>query len=182
MTGSLHEKKFKICRFLLVLILLSFIPLVVTMGFFDSMKVSLFSEMKGVVLCCSKVNLLRVQKSHVVQFRIMIKSTKIVISDSTGHFQFGRMETHLFLKLLPVSISVHQKVFIEYNGQKYMAWITSNSGKYKNELNELNDIGTNKEISIDIKCELTAKEHYRAGASATTIKGICSWLSEKILE
>lgn len=174
-------KKSKTRRFLLVLILLSFIPLVGAMGFFDSMKVSLFSEMKGVMLFEGKpVEGAKITRTAVANNDK--KHTDSTSSDSNGRFHFDQMYTHLFLKLLPTGIVVYQKVIIEYDGQKYLAWDGASRGVNKGELNEGPVIGTSNEIEIDLKCELTAKETSKASAYTTSVTGICNWDGNKILD
>lgn len=177
------KKPFKTRRFLLVLILLSFIPLVGAMGFFDSMKVYLFSDMKGVVLYEGKP----VEGAKIIRTAMTNNDKEhkdSTTSDSTGHFQFDQMDTKLFLKLLPTTIRVNQKIIIEFKGQQYLAWKAFTGGENKGELNNTDVIGTSKEININLNCELTASESIKASESISTsgIKGICSWEGQKILD
>ena len=43
-------------------------------------------------------------------------------------------------------------------------------------------IGTNREIDIDLRCELTADSTSKAGAYARVITGICNWNGQRILD
>lgn len=152
-----------------------------SMGIFDSMTVNLFSEMKGVVTLHGKpVAGAVVTRTANPSGKEYIDSTK---TDSSGRFSFERATTKSFLKLLPGDDSVFQKVLINYDGIEYVAWETgAASATNKGELNELDTIGTEKEIDINLICELSAPMSYKAGAYATTISGICTWEGNKILD
>lgn len=151
------------------------------MGFFDSMKVDLFSEMKGTVTINER------PVAGAVITRAAIPNNEKRYSDSTttdseGHFRFDRMQTSMFLKLLPTSIVVQQKIIIEYEDKQYLAWETNNfDGRNKGELNEHEVIGTGREFDIDLKCELTNNTADKAGAYTLVISGICNWDGQKIL-
>lgn len=152
------------------------------MAFFDSMKVNLFSEMQGVVTLNGKpvpgATLSRTAIPNNDK-----KYTDSTVTDAEGRFHFDRMETHMFLKMLPGQSTVAQEVIIEHEGQQYTAWKTAAAGDNdKGELNELDAIGTDREITIDLSCELTASSTDKAGAYTTVISGICSWAGQKILD
>jgi len=152
------------------------------MGFFDAMKINLFSEMKGVVTINEKPVAGAIIKRTAIPNNDK-EYTDSSTTDSEGRFHFNRMETSLFLKLLPTSIVVAQKVVINHGGQTYLAWEAGNTGgNDKGELNEYDVIGSGKEIDIDLKCELTNKETNKAGAYTLVISGICNWDGQKVLE
>jgi len=167
-----------------ITLFLSFLPFrtVLAMSIFDSMKVNLFSEMKGIVTLHGE------PVAGALISRTAIPNndreyTDSTITDSEGRFYFGPMEAHILLKLLPTQIVIDQKVVIEHQNKQHLAWKTSGvSGRDKGELNEIAIIGTNKEIDINLNCELTAKETDKAGAYVTVISGICNWNRQKILD
>jgi len=146
------------------------------------MKVNLFSEMKGVVTLDGK------PVSGALLKRTAIPNndkeyTDNTTTDENGRFHFNKMETKMFSKFLPGESRVHQKVVIDYNGKQYIAWETAAASDVdKGELNESADIGTSREIEINLKCELTADKTDKAGAYTTVISGICSWDGQKILD
>ena len=153
------------------------------MGFFDAMKVHLFSEMKGVVTLEGKP----VKGAVITRTAISNddkEHTDSTITDSAGRFHFGRMETHLFLKLLPTSIGTYQKVIIDYDGKQYRAWKIGDAYDRNNgELNDRDVIGTDKEIDIDLKCELTAEDTSKKGGAHTKVVfGICTWEGQIAVE
>ena len=152
------------------------------MGFFDAMKVNLFSEMKGVVT----LNGEPVSGAKIVRNAVPNNDKKYVdstVTDSLGKFRLGEMETQMFLKLFPTQIVVYQKVIIEYEGQPYLAWEAGyTGGKNKGELNEYDAIGTDKEIDINLRYELTDTESDKAGSYTLVISGICNWDGQKLLD
>ena len=152
------------------------------MAFFDSMKVNLFSEMKGVVTLEGKP----VSGASITRTAIPSNDKEYTDSaqtDDAGHFSFGAMETHMFLKLLPSDSSIHQKIVINYAGQQYLAWkILAASDRPNGELNERDVIGTDQEIFIDLVCELTASETAKAGAYTSAVFGLCTWPNAKVLD
>jgi len=151
------------------------------MGLFDAMTVNLFSEMQGVVTLHGKPIVgATVTRTAMPAGKEYIDSTT---TDSSGRFSFERATTKSFFKLLPGDDSVFQKVLISYDGAEYVAWETGGaSATNKGELNELDVIGTEKEIDINLVCELNAPVSYKAGAYTTTISGICTWEGNKILD
>ena len=151
------------------------------MSIFDSMKVNLFSEMNGVVTLEGEpvAGALITRSANPDNDREYTDSAK---TDNEGQFHFDRMETRMFAKLLPSQKSVSQKVIIEHEGRQYLAWEAITSDTDKGELNEMDVIGTDKELGINVKCELTAAETKKAGAYITVITGICSWDGQKLLE
>lgn len=152
------------------------------MSIFDSMKVNLFSEMKGVITFNGK------PVAGALVSRTAVPNndkeyTDSTTSDSEGRFYFNKMEAHLFLKLLPTQIIVYQKVIVEHENKQHVAWETSSAnGKNKGELNEMDIIGTDEEVDIDLSCELTEQEKDKAGSYTTVISGICNWNGQKILD
>lgn len=152
------------------------------MAFFDSMKVNLFSEMQGVITLSGKP----VTGARITRTAIPDNDKKYsdsTISDSEGRFHFDKMETHMFMKVLPGQSSVAQKVIIEHEGKQYIAWEAAAAGDNdKGELNEMDVIGTDKEIAIDLKCDLMSEKTDKAGAYTTVISGICSWDGQKRLD
>ena len=152
------------------------------MAFFDSMKVNLFSEMQGIVTLEGK------PVSGATVTRTAIPSndkeyTDTTQTDNAGRFNFGVMETHLFLKLLPSNSTIHQKIIIDYAGQQYLAWkILAASDRPNGELNERDVIGTEQEVFIDLVCELTAPETAKAGAYTSAVFGLCTWPNAEFLD
>ena len=152
------------------------------MAFFDSMKVNLFSEMRGVVTLDGQ------PVSGVTLTRTAIPNndkeyTDSTVTDAEGRFHFNKMETSMLLKILPGDSTVAQEVIIEHDGKRYIAWKTAATGDNdKGELNELDAIGTERELTIDLTCELTANSTDKAGAYTTVISGICSWAGQKLLD
>jgi hypothetical protein len=167
-------------RYLTVFLLLSILPMGTAMGFFNAMKVNLFSEMKGVVTLEGK------PVAGAVITRTAVPDngkdyTDSTTTDSAGRFRFERMEMYNILNILPGSSTIFQKVFIKYDGQQYLAWETVTRGHNKGELNEYDVIGTDKEIDIDLKCELTAEKTKKEGSYISVISGICNWEGQKVL-
>ncbi len=152
------------------------------MAFFDSMKVNLFSEMKGIVTLEGK------PVSGASLTRTAIPSndkeyTDTAQTDRAGRFSFGPMETHMFLKLLPSNSTIYQKMTIDYAGKQYLAWkILAASDRPNGELNEHDVIGTEQEVLIDLVCELTAPETAKAGAYTSAVFGLCTWANAEILD
>jgi len=171
--------------FILIYITLTFtllpIRTVLSMSIFDSMKVNLFSEMKGIVTFQGKpvTGALITRTAVPDDGKEYIDQTE---TDSNGHFHFNKMEKHMLSKILPSQATVFQKIIIEYNDEKYLAWDAITDDTDKGELNEIDIIGTDKEIDINLSCELTAEETKKAGAYITVITGICSWDKQKIID
>lgn len=169
-------------QLLILLLLFGMIPLGNAMGFFDAMTVTLFSEMKGVITQGGE------PVSGAVVTRTAIPNndktyTDSATTDSAGVFSFRKLEANMFLKLLPTSIVVSQKVVISYQGNQYLAWQAGNTnGVDKGELNEHDFIGTDKEVDINLQCELNSNETDKAGAYTLVISGICNWEGQKILD
>ena len=151
------------------------------MGVFDSMIVNLFSEMQGVVTLQGKpVSGAVITRTSMPANKQYIDSTT---TDEAGRFSFDRATTKSFLKLLPGDDSIYQKVVILHEGVEFVAWETGGANaSHKGELNEQDVIGTEKEIDINLICELTDPVTYKAGAYTTTISGICTWEGNKILD
>lgn len=177
------EKKIYLARLCLLILAISLLPLRISaMSLFDAMNVNLFSEMKGIVTLEGKpvAGALITRTAIPNNGKEYTDHTK---TDDEGRFHFNKMETRMFLKLLPSEPSVNQTVVIEYSDNSYIAWETGAAGDTnKGELNEMDVIGTDKEIDIDLTCELTAESTYKAGAYTTVISGICSWYGQKILD
>ena len=151
------------------------------MGFFDAMEINLFSEMKGVVT----LNGNPVAGAKIIRTAVSDSEKEYIDNTTTGlngSFHFERMKISSIFNLLPGQSRVFQKVIIEYEGKEYLAWDAITGISNKGELNEADVIGTDKEIDINMKCELTDKEKKKYGAYITVINGICSWDGQKILE
>lgn len=111
--------------------------------------------------------------------KVYTDSTK---TDTHGNFRFERMTANSFLKILPGQSTVYQKIIIHYNDIEYLAWKTVLiSERDKGELNTEEVIGTDKEIEINLKCELTT-DKIRKSAANNVITGICSWDGQKVLD
>lgn len=176
-----HKKYLFILTWITLILSLLPVRTVYAMSIFDSMKVNLFSEMKGIVTLEGKpvVGALISRTAIPNDEKEYTDSTK---TDSEGRFYFDKMETRRFLKLLPGQSTVLQKVIIQHADKQYLAWETFIvSERYKGELNEWDTIGTDKEIDIDLKCELTAKNIDKSAANHV-ISGICSWNGQKTLD
>lgn len=151
------------------------------MAFFDSMNANLFSEMKGVVTLNGE------PVSGAVISRKATPDNGKEYKDSTqtdaqGRFRFGVMETLMPGRILPGEKTVFQEVFIDHDGKRYLAWKAATNDVDKGELNKRNAIGTDKEIDIDLTCELNAPETKKKGAYTTVITGICSWEGQQLLQ
>lgn len=144
-------------------------------GIFDSMKINLFSDMQGIVtMNGDPVSGAVVKRSATPASNK--KFTDSFVTKVDGRFQFDRMVTNSFLKILPGDPSVYQKVTIEYNGRSYLAWeILAASDRYKGELNDRDVIGTEKQVDINLLCELTAKSTQKEAAGSSVVSGICTW-------
>lgn len=164
-----------------VIILMSGLLFGGAMGLFESMTVNLFSEMQGVVTFHGEpVAGARITRLAIPASKEYVDSTE---TDASGRFSFERMTTRSFLKLLPGDDSVFQKIVIHYKGEEYVAWETGGASSInKGELNELDMIDTEKEIDINLICELSAPVTYKAGAHTTTVSGICTWEGNKDLD
>lgn len=152
------------------------------MSLFDSITVNLFSEMKGVVTQNgTPIAGATVRRKAITGSKK--EFTDSAVTDKEGRFHFARMTTKMVSKLLPSQPGVYQEVTIEYQDSSYLAWKTYTASDYdKGELNKKGDIGTDREIAIDLTCELTAPDTDKAGAYTSVISGICSWENQKLLD
>ncbi|MFC1750926.1 DUF6795 domain-containing protein [Pseudomonadota bacterium] len=162
--------------------LLTLLPVGNAMAFFESMKINLFSDMKGIVTLNGEpvdgAVIKRLAKpSNKKEFRDQ------TVTDAEGRFELPVMETSSFLKLLPMDSSVYQMVTIEYLGNIYEAWkLSAASDKYKGELNSDEMIGTSDEIDIDLVCELTSEVTAKKARGLRAVGGICTWSDAVILK
>ncbi|MFC1751081.1 DUF6795 domain-containing protein, partial [Pseudomonadota bacterium] len=162
------------------ILIFTLLPMGTSMAFFDSMNANLFSEMKGVVTLNGK------PVSEAVIVRTATPDSGKEYTDSTqtdaqGRFHFARMEAFMPSRLLPSEKTVSQEVVIEHGGKKYLAWKAATNDVDKGELNKRSAIGTDKEIDINLSCELSAPETKKRGAYTTVITGICSWEGQQLL-
>jgi len=159
---------------------LAILPVGKAMAFFDSMKVNLFSDMKGVVTLNGEPVAGAVVKRLAKPEKSYWDET---ITDAQGNFSFDVMKMHTLWKLLPGQVTILQKVTIEYQGQEYLAWkMGGANGRYKGELNEIDVLGSGGEIDIDLICELTAKETAKSAAGIQIVRGICTWKDAEIIK
>ena len=159
---------------------LAILPVGKAMAFFDSMKVNLFSDMKGVVTLNGEPVAGAVVKRLADPGNKKYRDEKI--TDAQGRFSFPRMEMHTVWKLLPAAVVISQKVTIEYEEQEYLAWaMEAYNGRYQGELNNIRILGTGDEVDIDLVCELTGEESRKKGAGVRVIEGMCVWQDATII-
>lgn len=131
------------------------------MGLFDSLKVCLFSEVKGVVTSEGKP-VAGVEVTQTAKISDKLYSYKTV-TDVQGRFHFEERRAYSVNKFAPVEPFIDQKIKMTYQGKEYLAWdIDKRNYDPNGELNR----------DLNLKCDLGQKES-RKEFGARILWGIC---------